>query len=304
MKTVRRVCLFLVTILLLELLSVLPVGAEERDPVRRYLILGCDEAAGLTDTILLVARNTASGEVRVLQIPRDTCATYADGESRKINGAFRALGGRGFSDFLSRALGVRIHRYAAIDLPCVALLVDRVGGVDVDVPVPMVYSDPSQGTEIRLPAGRQHLNGAAARAFVRFRSGYANADLGRMDAQKAFLRAFAEKLKTLDSGALLRLFLAAAPHTKTDLPVQEAVALANGLRGADLAAAPIERAPGEAVQSEGGAWFFAVSREGLRQAVERLLMPPAPFDPETFDPDRAFDRPAEGAFHRIYCSPA
>ena len=301
MKKAKGLCLFLAAV---ALFTVLPVAAADRDPVRRYLILGCDEAAGLTDAILLVARNSESGEVRILQIPRDTAAVYSGGKSRKINGAFRSLGGRELAAFFSRALGVKIHRYAAIDLPCLALLVDQVGGVDLEVPIPMDYSDPEQGLEIHLPAGRQHLNGAAAQSFVRFRSGYANADLGRMDAQKVFLRAFAEKLETLDSGALLRLFFAAAPHTKTDLPVQEAVALANGLRGADLSGAPMERAPGEAVKSADGAWFFVVSREGLRTAVNRLLMPQIPVSDGAFDPDRVFDRPAEGAFHRIYSSPA
>ncbi len=300
----RFACLVLSVLLLF---AAAPFSAcsetTEKDPVRRFLIFGCDKAAALTDSVFLVARNGKTGEIRVLQIPRDTYAAYTEGSYRKINGALRALGNEACKAFFSRALGVRIDWFAAMDLECVSVLVDAVGGVDLDVPMDMDYSDPAQGLEIHIPKGRQHLDGAGAESFIRFRSGYANADLGRMDAQKAFLRAFAEKCANLNAAAFFRMFLLSVPHMRTDLPVPEAVRISRGLKDCDFSAIPMETAAGEAVRGKSGAWYYVLNRKGACSAVNRLLMPPEPVAEAKFDPDRVFDRPADADFHRIYMSP-
>ena len=278
--------------------------ADRKDPVKRFLIFGRDQAAALTDSIFLVSRNEMTEELRVLQIPRDTYAAYTEGSYRKLNGALRALGSEKCKAFFSRALGVKIDWFAAMNLECVSLLVDTVGGVDLDVPMNMDYSDPSQGLEIHLSKGRQHLDGASALSFIRFRSGYVNADLGRMDAQKMFLRAFAEKCQNLNAATFLRMFMISVPHMQTDLPVTEAIRISRGLLKCDFSSVPIETAPGEAIKGKSGAWYYVLNREGTRSAVNWLLSPIVPVSDEAFDPDRVFDRVADADFHRIYSSPA
>lgn len=292
---------FLHFLVLITVLTAVPVSAQGRsDRVRRCLVLGCDRAASLTDSILLVAWNTATGTSSAVQIPRDTYAAYTERDYRKINGAYRALGCEEYKKFLSRALGVRIDYYAAMDLDCVSVLVDAVGGVDLDVPMDMVYQDPEQGLNIDIPKGRQHLDGAAAESFVRFRSGYANADLGRMEAQRNFLRAFADKCASLDSGSLFRLFLLSAPHVRTDLPISEVLRLSGGGYCRDSGEIPIGTLPGEAVRGVSGAWYFVLNRASARECVNTYLMPPEPVSEESFDPDRVFERVENPDFYRIY----
>ena len=302
----KRIFCLCLSLVLLFLAVPFCAGAQAagRDPVKRFLIFGCDQAAALTDTIFLVSRNEATGALRVLQIPRDTYAAYTEGNYRKINGALRALGSEKCKSFFSRALGVKIDWFAAMDLECVSLLVDAVGGVDLDVPMDMDYSDPAQGLEIHLKAGRQHLDGASALSFIRFRSGYVNADLGRMDAQKVFLRAFAEKCQNLNAATFLRMFMISVPHMQTDLPISEAIRISRGLLNCDFSAIPIETAPGEAVRGKSGAWYYVLNRAGTWNAVNRLLSPIFPLAEEIFDPDRVFDRASDADFHRIYSSPA
>ncbi len=300
---IRLFCLFLTVLLVASVIPSASAGFDGKDPVSRFLIFGCDKAAALTDAIFLVARNGKTGEMRVMQIPRDTYAAYTEAAYRKLNGALRAVGSDRCKAFFTRALGVKIDWYAAMDLECVASLVDAVGGVDVDIPMDMNYSDPAQGLEIHLTRGRQHLDGAAALSFIRFRSGYANADLGRMDAQKTFLRAFAEKCRDLDAATFFRMFLMSVPHMKTDLPVQEAIRISRGLRNCDFDAIPIETAPGEAIRGKSGAWYYVLNRAGTREAVNRLMMPQAAVTDVLFDPDRVFDRASDADFHRIYMSP-
>lgn len=280
-----------------------PAFASESDPVKRFLIFGCDESGALTDTILLVARDGRTGKTGVLQIPRDTYAAYTTGSYRKLNGALRALGDGDCKAFFSRALGVPVHWFAALNLKCVPAIVDAVGGVDLEIPMDMDYSDPAQNLEIHIQKGMQHLDGNAALSFLRYRSGYVTADLGRMQAQQNFLRAFAEKCGTLSAATFMKLFFIAAPYMKTDLPLHEAIALSQGLGKFGFEELAFETVPGEAVKGKSGAWYFVLSRTGAAAAVNRVLMPQTPVGEDRFDPDRVFDRPQNAEFHRIYSSP-
>ena len=299
----RIVCILLCVIMLGSI--PFPVFANGGDPVKRFLIFGYDKSGALTDTVFLVARNCKTGETRVLQIPRDTYAEYTGGSYRKINGALRALGSEQCKAFFSRALGVPIHWFVSMDLNCVPLLVDAVGGVDLDVPMDMDYSDPDQGLEIHIKQGNQHLDGETALSFIRYRAGYATADLGRIQAQQLFLRAFADKSKTLNAATFLRLFFIAAPHMKTDLPIHEFISISQGFgKTGDIDELQIEIVPGEAIRGKSGAWYFVLNREGTRRAVNQTLLPATEVTDAQFDPDRVFDRPKDPDFHRIYSSPA
>lgn len=278
-------------------------AAKAEEKVTRVLLLGCDRAASLTDTILLVTLREAEETVSVLQIPRDTFANYTERDYKKLNGAYNALGAEGLKRFLSRALCLPIDYYAAMDLDCVSSLVDAVGGVDLTVPQEMDHTDPETGRHIHLPAGKAHLGGAEAEWFVRFRSGYSNADLGRIGAQRTFLLAFAQKCAGLDAGTLFKLFLTVLPHLCTDLPLPEAVRLSGILArvGDHL---HMETAEGSPVQGMSGAWYYSLNRAGVIGQINRLCAPDVPVSEADFDPDRVFDRTDLASFHKIYLAPA
>lgn len=297
----RVFCLFVCACLLF--CGAFPAFAWDSDPIKRFLIFGCDESGALTDTILLASRNSQTGQIGILQIPRDTYAAYTGGSYRKLNGAFRALGEKDVKAFFSRALGVQIHRFASLNLKCVPAIVDAIGGVDLEIPMDMDYSDPAQGLEIHLQKGTRHLDGEGALSFIRYRSGYVTADLGRIQAQQSFLRAFAKKCEQLSAATFMKLFFIAAPYMRTDLPIHEAIALSQGFGKFGFENLLFERVPGEAVKGRSGAWYFVLSREGTRQAVNRVLMPQTPVSDGQFDPDFVFDRPENPDFHRIYNSP-
>ncbi len=276
-----------------------PVGNSVR--VTRILMLGCDRAAALTDSIMLLTVESPSGNIRILQIPRDTYAAYTERDYKKLNGAYNALGLDGMKQFLSASLGISIDYVAAIDLDCVSALVDAVGGVDVEVPQAMQYTDPSQNLTIDLQPGLQHLDGEQAEHYLRFRSGYANADLGRMDAQKLFLQSFLKKSQSMGSTGILQILWTMLPRAQTDIPVQEAIRLIRLLPNADLSEVPMATAPGEAVQGSSGAWYYSLNRAGMIRTVREFLLSP---DAEpAFDPNRVFDRQDFPKFHEIYTAP-
>lgn len=265
----------------------------------RILMLGCDRAASLTDSILLLSVNPQTADVRILQIPRDTYADYTDRDYKKLNGAYNTLGADGVRDLLAQALGVRIDYTAVYDLDCVQRAVDAVGGVELDVPQPMHYADPVQGLKIDLPAGRQRLTGEQAEQFVRFRSGYADADLGRLNAQKLFLEAFLQALRQLPPARLATVCLTLLPQVQTDLPPSAAVRLALAFLRADEPTLRMRTAPGESAKGVSGAWYYVLNRAGMEKAIAEW----SDGTGTEFDPDGIFDRTLHPEFHRIYTAP-
>ena len=72
-----------------------------------------------------------------------------------------------------------------------------------DVPQDMNYSDVSQDLEIHLNKGYQKLSGSDAVKLLRFRKGYVNGDLGRIEVQHDFIKAMAAQV--LDIGNIPNL---------------------------------------------------------------------------------------------------
>ncbi len=273
---------------------------KEQGRVMRLLLLGCDRSAGLADSICILSFCEDSGRASLVQIPRDTYAEYTQKDYKKLNGAVNALGADGMKVFLSSALGVPIDYYAVLDLSVLKRLVDAVGGVDVDIPQEMLYEDEEQNLHIALSKGRTHLDGAGAEQFVRFRSGYANADLGRLDAQKLFLKSFFQQCSTLSGGQLWRLTRWLLTGVQTDVSLPDAFKVVSMLRQAAFADMPMETAPGEAVQGNSGAWYYVLCRKAMAQTVQAYLFADSAYTEECFDVNRVFDRPSNKAFHKIY----
>ena len=177
-----------------------------------FLVVGFDQVAYHTDTIMVGAMDTAKHTISVVSIPRDTLMNISGG-TKKINEL--VLRGRNscsssateeekmqagidrLREGLRDIMGFDVDVYAAVDLEAFVKLIDAIGGVDYDVPVDMYYTDPSQGLQISIPAGMQHLTGEQAVGVMRFRSGYATADIGRIGTQQDFLMSIAGQFLSL-----------------------------------------------------------------------------------------------------------
>ena len=272
----------------------------QKEDVTRILLLGCDRASGLADSILIVSINEDEKSTSILQIPRDTYAEYTTKDYKKINGALSTLGENGIKDFFSTVLGVPVHYFAVVQLDLFCKIVDAIGGVDVEIPQKMEYHDPAQDLHISLDAGMQHLDGKSAEHFVRYRSGYVNADLGRLDAQKIFLRAFAEKCRTLTAQDYFRLSGASLTGVQTDIGIGEAIRLGTILRECNPEAVPMQTLAGQAVKGQSGAWYYVLNREGACRQINELTYPEAPIDILKFDAAGLFDRVQNPQFHNVY----
>lgn len=169
-------------------------SADRKPGVYNILVYGRDKVNRNSDTIMVVNLDATSGKINILHVPRDTVYIDDSGRQHKINYVYATEGREGLKKELQQLLGIRIDKYCSITTDAFRELVDEIGGVEVDVAQDMQYEDPYQDLVIDIKAGRQVLNGEKAEGFVRFRSGYADADLGRIKAQKQFIAAF---IKTL-----------------------------------------------------------------------------------------------------------
>ncbi len=276
-------------------------GAKE--DVTRVLIMGRDAGGKLTDSILLLSVSQERKQAAAVQIPRDTYFEYTAKDYKKINGALATLGEEELLRLLSSTFCVPIRYFFILDLDGFDRMVDALGGVDLENPTEMHYTDPAQGLEIHLPQGQVHLDGKAAQHFVRYRSGYADADLGRLDAQKIFLKALGEKVQSASALQRFSLITANLSNVRTNLDLASAVRLFSSLSEFPFSEMPIVTMPGQAVLGSSGASYYVLNREGSTGVVNAYLYPNAQIDTEQFDPAGLLDREELERFHHIYIAP-
>mgnify|MGYP002517801163 FL=1 len=241
------------------------------------LIAGTDEGGYRTDTMMLFSVDRASGTMSLVSIPRDTLI-YCEYAVPKINSAYGwASGGEaGMQELLKRVteiIGFAPDGYVLVDLSCFEALVDTMGGVTFDVPVDMHYTDPSQGLTIDISAGEQHLNGEQAMQVVRFRSGYAMQDLGRVETQRSFLSAAIHQWTGLKGlihlPAALKLILNAS---QTDLSARELVWLCESALLCSRGEIRTQTLPGEPSYIAGGS-YYVLDAAGVCQTVNACCNP-------------------------------
>ncbi|MBQ3115388.1 MAG: LCP family protein [Clostridia bacterium] len=172
------------------------LSAVEPEGRVNILLLGVDMNESRTDTIILASLDNETKKLSIMSIPRDTRVTYK-GRGDKITHVHLYGGETASIQAVKDLTGLDIHFCVVANYKGFRDVIDALGGVYINVPhVPnawsngrrgMYYDDPEQGLHIALPEGRQLLNGEECEGFVRFRNGYANADLDRIKNQQYFL---------------------------------------------------------------------------------------------------------------------
>ena len=180
----------------------IPVNAR-REYCYTVLVSGLDDDNGGSDTNILVSFDQPNKKISLVSLPRDTLLHH-DWVSNKLNYAYAKGGTELLQAEIENLLGIPVDFYVTVNLKGFISLVDQIGGVDFDVPVDMDYDDPYQNLHIHYSKGMRHLNGQQAMEVVRWRknndgSGYATADIGRIDTQQAFLKVVAQQLLKIDN---------------------------------------------------------------------------------------------------------
>ena len=212
------------------------------------LLIGVDEQGGgfNTDTMITVSIDPQTNQVVMFQLPRDTVDVplppgparnfYGSVYPGKINSFAAAVRGRpdwfpgnkdtrglnGLKAILGNLYGLDIKYYVMVNFDGFKRVVDALGGVTINVQVPVLDDNFPQpdGHRLRLfiPAGIQHMSGSDALQFARSRK--STSDFERAARQQRVLVSLREQV---DIGAAVQnidtLAGAISQSVRTDIPV-------------------------------------------------------------------------------------
>lgn len=158
------------------------------------------DGENLTDTIMVAMIRPQEKKVALLSIPRDLFvrlpgsnsftklnAVNAYKENVKKGEGIIALGQK-----VEEITGLSIHYYARVDFTAFKQVIDKIGGVEVTIPVSFY----DYWHKISFPAGTELMNGDRALSYVRARyvEGPEGGDFARAARQQHLLLAMREKI--------------------------------------------------------------------------------------------------------------
>ncbi|MCR4408192.1 MAG: LCP family protein [Anaerolineae bacterium] len=187
---------------------------ESKDPIH-IVLLGLDQrpeesGPSRTDTIIVIRVDPSTNSASMLSIPRDLWVSIPGYEENRINtanyiGDLKGYPGGGpalVKKTIEYNLGIRVHYYVRLNFEGFVRLIDRIGGIDIDVPQEIrdtQYPDPDNPgayTTIYIPAGLQHMDGATALKYARTR--HVDSDFGRLSRQQQVIMAVRDRVLRLD----------------------------------------------------------------------------------------------------------
>ncbi len=188
------------------------VGSARLNQLEVVLLLGIDDGpgkrgAGLADTIVAVLLDDQHGRAGLVSIPRDLYVDIPGHPPDRINTVY-AIARRTrvaplplLQRVLLDTLGLPVKHMLAIDLGVFESGVDALGGVEVDVPCPVIDDFRDSRTEsgrrvLDARAGRVLMDGATAAMYVRSRHG--RSDFSRARRQQSVLMGIRERLTGIE----------------------------------------------------------------------------------------------------------
>lgn len=159
------------------------------------LFLGFDVDSTNSDVNWLFQFDIAAAKLNVLQIPRDTfMPNYTNSRTGKFNSIYQ-LGDKSINSIqrvvnaVQDNFGIPVDAYITTHCYDIVDMVDLVGGIPITLDQQITY-EPGK----IIPSGYSVLNGTQSEWFVRYRSGFAEGDIGRVKNQRKFLAAAMEKM--------------------------------------------------------------------------------------------------------------
>lgn len=255
--------------------------------VTNVLLLGSDQRTdpnnARSDTIMLVRMDPrGGGTISTLSFPRDLYVPIKDAQGRdlgsdKINAAYdrggAEQGAAAVAQTIEGLTGQRIDHYFNVDFKGFTEIVDKLGGVWVDVDRRYFHKNGpglDQYDELDIKPGYQLLSGADALDYVRYRHG--DSDFARIARQQLFqtqLKRAAEQQKSklpnliktfstyassdISDGATLLKYANLAVTVPKDRTFRYLIDGAEGMVGD---ASVVQAAPGE-IQNKVNQWLNA-----------------------------------------------
>jgi LCP family protein required for cell wall assembly len=225
-------------------MDILVLGSDSRSGANGEY--GVDECAARSDTAMVVHVYEGHKKASVVSIPRDTLVDRpqcADGEGKTVSGEKRAMFNTAYEvggpacavKTIEKMSGIRMDHYIEVDFTGFKKLIDELGGVEITTTKPINDSK----SHLDLPPGTHTLDGEQSLGLVRTRKSVGDgSDLGRIQLQQAFMKAFINQVKDVgvftNPKKLLDIADTATKAIKPDSEldtVNELMSFARGLSG-------------------------------------------------------------------------
>ena len=253
-----------------------------------YLVAGFDEAAENTDVLFTVSYDPNTNIGYVAQIPRDTFCRFGKSQN-KINQIYSSLISEGknpkealelTSKKLEEVFGTVFDGFVGITVDTFKLLVDAIGGIDLELSEDMLLHFDDGESPIVLKKGTNHIDGNEALRFVRFRSGYAMGDLGRIDAQKLFLNGIFRKLSEgVSISSLFKIANAFQNRITGNVKLGNLLSLyIDSLNSKLQRRVCYVTLPGEPTENSNGISYYVLNRKSAAEIAARYMNASNPFD--------------------------
>ena len=216
--------------------AVYTVKAQENDAtvdtsnIKSILLIGQDKQGDQTrqrsDSMILATLDKNQGTISLTSFMRDLYVAIPGYSSTRINAAYAYGGMELLDETLEENFGVQIDGNVEVDFEVFKVLVDKVGGIDLELSQAeadyicgrdqsVLYPQPLR-TDWDLQEGVNHLDGEQALIHARNRS-IGNSDYRRTERQQDVLKAAFAKIKDLNVLEIGGLIKDVLPLVTTDL---------------------------------------------------------------------------------------
>ena len=238
-----------------------------KDKEFMFLLAGVDstgeDTGTRTDTLMLVNVNKDKNTIDMISIPRDSYVSIR-GSMDKINAA-HSYGGIDLTmEVIRDFLGINLDKYFVISFDAVIAGINALGGMDVEV-------SNEVASAMGISPGIRKMRGDEVLAYVRFRKGYQNADLGRINTQQDFMKQFIkEATKVENISKLPSVYKAMKPYIKTNIGLKNLSSLALDFKSVDPSNINSIRLEGEPFNA-GGISYFKVYPNSIEEIRQNYL---------------------------------
>lgn len=192
-----------------------------------------------SDCIMIASLNYDTNDVQLVSVYRDTYLSIGKGKYFKANAAFARGGAEQAVKMLNSNLDMNITKYVCVDWKALIEVVDKLGGLDLNLTAEEVkylngyvgetaITTGNAAIPLDSKGGMVHLNGVQSVAYARIRY-TAGDDYMRASRQRIVLQAILDKAKSEDLATLTSMCTAMMDDISTNFSAAEILSLAKDI---------------------------------------------------------------------------
>lgn len=247
-----------------------------------------DISTQFTDTLMFCQYNPSTQKASILSIPRDTFVGSSPNSAKaadKINAIYSRKGISTLEEKVSNIVGEQVDYYVVVKTNALIEMVDVLGGVWFEVPIDMVYDDPTQDLHINLKAGYQKLDGDKAEQLLRFRHSnpdsngktttypaeYGTDDYGRMRTQREFMKATLKQAMSIKSiFKIKKIINCIMSNVETNMGEDIIKSYLPYASEFEMTNIQMNQLPGTSTNSYNSIWFFIHNKSKTQELMQNI----------------------------------